>query len=376
MQATVQLIKAVARKVTQDRNAARKKGRAELKLIVQFNSVAQVGKLLGSTLPIKQLLAMVKSQLRIYRDLLSHGKKVVVMSQEKEAVAKDGTKKTTKISGNELLPFLCAQLKQLISQNITDNGGFAPWQKILNADAAPGCEQYFEECEEPESDDDVLFAAAAAQQLQVCPAKRARVESNSDDDDGSDADFEKNDHLTQLGLTLTAAITKLKATWTAQLKQKQHDNQIEYRNRLARYNELQSLAFPQQLFELKRRWRIVRVSECPEFKEVESDMDSEEEYVHEATLKQRHHRNKVQYYVKWLGYSVGDSTWEKSANIASHPGVVRDWKQKQLAINKEKAPSKEAASKRKSFSDAAISAPINKRAKGRSSRSCASKYQR
>ena len=121
----------------------------------------------------------------------------------------------------------------------------------------------------------MLFAASSAQHLQAWSAKRARVESNNDDDDGSDADFEENEHLTQLGLALTLA--KLKATWIAQLKQKQHDTQIEYRNRLARYNELHSLAFPQQLSELNRRWRVVRISECPEFKEVESDMDSEEE---------------------------------------------------------------------------------------------------
>ena len=120
----------------------------------------------------------------------------------------------------------------------------------------------------------------------------------------------------------------------------------------------------------------MRVSDCPEFEEVASDMDSDEEYVPEAILNQRHRKKKVEYYVKWLGYSVGESTWEKPANIASHPGVIRDWKKKQLLINKAKAPCKKAASKRKALSDEAGSAPISKRAKGRSSRSCASTYQR
>ena len=117
------------------------------------------------------------------------------------------------------------------------------------------------------------------------------------------------------------------------------------------------------------------------FEEVESDMDPEEEFEPELILKQRVKQRKEQYFVKWLGYSVEESTWEKPENIASHPGVLRAWKAILNQKEKQKRQTQKPADiqKKKLKKQTQKPADNNKRSRDNSNysrtRACVSKYK-
>lgn len=377
MQARVEPIKEAARNAAVDRNNNRKEARDLLRSTVQFRSCAQVDKLLSSKLPVPQLLSMVKSQLKIYRDLLSYGRKVVVLSLSAETLLPNGQKKVKKAGGKELLESLCGKLKQFISDNIAENDGvFKPWQQVANDDAAPGCERYAEECEDPESDDDAVFAAAAAQHKPVASQRciDGGCSDNSDntgsDNSDSDTDPEPNNCLVSLGPSVESALACLKSKWASQLSSKKQHQSREHELKEQRYDRFQAMPLLEQLSALKKRWRSNRVGPgCPEFEEVESDMEGEEEYEPEMILKQRTRQKQVQYLVKWLGYSMAETTWEPPANIASHPGVIRNWK---ASVSQKTTNKKKVVTKRKA--NGAPNQPES--SSSRSRRSCFSTYKR
>ena len=202
----------------------------------------------------------------------------------------------------------------------------------MAADVAPGCEQYYEECEDIEFDDDVVFLAAATQ----CALQFKHKTSG-----GGGSDFEPNECLSQLGATTGAALAKMKAAWAVQ-----RSNKVAEPERGARHTEFDPLKFVEQLALLKHRWRDSR-ADAPAFEEAQSDMDSDEDYEPEGILRERcrckrDHQNQIvkalqckcrrfEYYVKWVGYDADESTWETAGNIASHPGVMRAWKEKKKA---------------------------------------------
>ena len=229
------------------------------------------------------------------------------MSQAKDVVTPDEEDKSSK--SKELLKFLCEQLRGLIAANISENGKITPWRRVLAADVAPGCEQYSEECEDLESDDDAVFSAAAAQHTHTTTSTTKRKRDSQEGYADDCVDCEPNDLLSQLAPTVTTALEKLKESWAAQRQQKRKERDADCE---------EQLSFAEQLSALKKRWRSCREIGMPSFEEAESDMDPEEEFEPEVILKQRVRQQTEQYFVKWLGYSVGESTWEKPENIASH----------------------------------------------------------
>jgi hypothetical protein len=209
------------------------------------------------------------------------------------------------------------------------NGGiFKSWREVVTDDAAPGSGQYAEECEDPESDDDVvplfatdeaLFAATVAQ---IKSGAIGAATSGGNDNDPS-PEGEANECLAQIAPSMTAALEKLKSQWR---RKRRKIGQLQ----LSKCEAFQAMTVAQQLAEMKSKWRHRRPeSDVPKFTEADSESNSDEEYEPEAILDQRLKRNKVEYYVKWLGYQVEESTWEVPANIQSHPAVIRAWKRSQ-----------------------------------------------
>ncbi|EXJ95495.1 hypothetical protein A1O1_00617 [Capronia coronata CBS 617.96] len=54
----------------------------------------------------------------------------------------------------------------------------------------------------------------------------------------------------------------------------------------------------------------------------EEDDEGEDEYVVEAIRSHRVYKGQVQYYIKWLGYSDDDNTWEPEDNLLPHAAKI------------------------------------------------------
>ena len=291
-----------------------------------------------------------------------------------EQVGEDKEEVVKVTSGKLLLAFLCAQLKSLIEANMEDNGGiFKPWRGVVTDDAAPGTGQYAEECEDPESDDDVpsfatddaLFAAAVAQ-FKSCTIGAAT--SGGNDNDPS-PEAEPNECLAQIAPSMPAALEKLKSQWR---RKRRKIGELQ----LSKHEAFQAMTVAQQLAEMKSKWRHRRPeSDVPRFTEADSESNSDEEYEPEAILDQRLRRNKVEYYVKWLGYQVEESTWEVPANIQSHPAVIRAWEKSQSDKEPDKVPD---SKKRKKVSKKGLAGKpkvASQTPKSKASKSAAPKFK-
>lgn len=83
----------------------------------------------------------------------------------------------------------------------------------------------------------------------------------------------------------------------------------------------------------------------PDFEE--ADGDSEEEYVPECILKERKKRgaDAVQYFIKWQGWDLTDSTWEDAASIASCKAVLKAWQLQAKESRKKKTKGAQKQSK-------------------------------
>lgn len=61
--------------------------------------------------------------------------------------------------------------------------------------------------------------------------------------------------------------------------------------------------------------------------------DKEQEYEVESILEKRMRNDKVQYKVKWLGYSEDEATWEEASNLEGCKDLIDDFEK-----NGRKAP--------------------------------------
>ena len=59
-------------------------------------------------------------------------------------------------------------------------------------------------------------------------------------------------------------------------------------------------------------------------------IEGEPEYIVEEILDSRLHRNKLQYLVKWEGYTDENNSWEPEANCRNAPNAIRDFYNKYL----------------------------------------------
>jgi hypothetical protein len=58
------------------------------------------------------------------------------------------------------------------------------------------------------------------------------------------------------------------------------------------------------------------------------EIDRENEYEVESILDSRLRRGKLQYLVKWKGYSVSENTWEPEDMLGNSPGKIRAFHRK------------------------------------------------
>ena len=80
--------------------AARRTATSQTKQLLTFEAVEQLRSGLGKT---DETIEAVKNQLKIHRDLLGFGFKVVVLSHREEVVLPGGNKKKKQWSGERLL---------------------------------------------------------------------------------------------------------------------------------------------------------------------------------------------------------------------------------------------------------------------------------
>jgi hypothetical protein len=72
----------------------------------------------------------------------------------------------------------------------------------------------------------------------------------------------------------------------------------------------------------------------------DSDKSSNEEYEVEQILEKRTMAGKVQYLIKWKGWSAKDATWEPTANLSNVNHLVEEYesslKKKTKVVSEEK----------------------------------------
>ena len=57
-------------------------------------------------------------------------------------------------------------------------------------------------------------------------------------------------------------------------------------------------------------------------------VDGEEEYVVEAITAHRKYRNRMQYRIKWKGYSSSEDTWEPESHLRNAAAMLQEYKLK------------------------------------------------
>ena len=240
MRTRVEAYKSHKRKEVMQRAQNRAAARAVTEAVNQFLKRSDVEAVLSpqNKAKVDEKVKIVKDQLKIYRDLLGMGMKAVPMSHSVQVPAPGGRIKKKKLTGNELLQWLCGNLLKLMGKAEGDHGAVTPWRETVAAN--PNCgsvmvlqgvvaahnstssQAFVEECEEPESDTDVATTESAQTEVfaaeEVAPPDFEELEANEEGE--SDEEYEPKVILDSRGesrrieyLIHWKGYSKSEATW-------------------------------------------------------------------------------------------------------------------------------------------------------------------
>lgn len=97
-------------------------------------------------------------------------------------------------------------------------------------------------------------------------------------------------------------------------------------------------------------------------KKADSSPEEEDEYEVEEIVEKRTKRGKVEYFIKWKGWSHDDNTWEPKANLDCKK-IIEDFEKKHNENQSKKPVTTEKVSKKKSGEEETVSSTENEKRK-------------